>query len=48
MLIDSCVTVLGQYIRVILTDGKVIDGMFSCMDNEANIVLRQAEHIEEG
>ena len=34
---------LGKYMRVELTDGRVIVGRFYCLDLHRNLVLRDAE-----
>ena len=33
---------LGQDLRIEVTDGRVITGMFGCIDKEKNIILRDS------
>jgi small nuclear ribonucleoprotein (snRNP)-like protein len=39
---ESARKYLGQVIRVLLVDGRVIEGEFSCMDKDLNFVLTSA------
>lgn len=39
---------LGRYFRVVITDGRILVGMFNCTDKDANIVLAMcAEYLKE-
>lgn len=40
---------LGKPFRVVITDGRILQGIFNCTDKDANIVLTMSdEYLEEG
>ena len=36
---------LGETLRVTLTDGRVFEGVFSCLDKGFNVVLNEASEV---
>lgn len=39
--------VLGRHTRVLLTDGRVVEGTLDCMDNSGNLVLSDAADVSD-
>ena len=42
MSLDELQTFLGQTLRVLLKDGRLIEGQFQCMDKDMNFILGNA------
>ena len=41
-------SLLGQRLRVSITDGRVVEGVFWCLDAHGNVILRNAEEVTSG
>lgn len=40
---EAITSMLGERMRVTLSDGRVMDGRFECIDREMNIIVRDGE-----
>lgn len=40
--LDAVKALLGGTLRVTLTDGRIFEGVFSCLDKSFNVVLNEA------
>jgi len=43
---DQLRSYLGRQFRVEVSDGRVITGLFSCIDNDKNIVLKECIELQ--
>lgn len=42
---DSLRQILGKTVRIVLLDGRVIDGSLECMDKDLNFILGSASEF---